>query len=185
MSTFQQIVDSIQASSHAVIPPAILQEFTRRLAAGNYTRDENPASHFCVYFAAFDPGRGQVFVGHHKKSGLWLFNGGHIDPGETALEAVKREIGEEWGLWVPEEQIGSPQLLTVTEIEDQPAIQCDRHYDIWYLIACDRAAFTPDPARLAEEFHQTEWLTPAAARTRITCPNNLQALSLIEQQFHL
>ena len=69
--------------------------FEKRLLEGKLTRDENPTSHFCVYFSAFDPKSQKVFIGFHKKSRLWLFNGGHMDKGETPMEAIKREMGEE------------------------------------------------------------------------------------------
>ena len=57
-------------------------KYKDRIKQGDFTRDENPASHFCVYFASFDENKKEIFIGHHKKSGLWLFNGGHIDKGE-------------------------------------------------------------------------------------------------------
>lgn len=161
------------------IPPATRQAFTRRLQEGNYTRDENPASHLCVYFAAYDPKRGEVFLGHHIKSNIWLFNGGHIDPGETPPEAVIREIGEEWGMTLSQAQIGDPRFLSVTEIDNMPEAPCRLHYDIWYFVAVDKAAFTPDLACLNEEFHQTRWLDRADAQRLITCTSSLQALDRI------
>lgn len=55
--------------------------FLARAREENLSRDENPESHFCVYFAAHDPTARELFLGHHKKSNLWIFNGGHIDKG--------------------------------------------------------------------------------------------------------
>lgn len=104
--------------------------FLKRLGEGNLTRDENPKIHFCVYFAAYDPSAKQIFLGHHKKSGLWLFNGGHIDEGETVWEALKREIAEEWGIETPIERMKPPRLLTLTEIENPAKQTCKLHYDI-------------------------------------------------------
>jgi 8-oxo-dGTP pyrophosphatase MutT (NUDIX family) len=37
---------------------------------------------------------------HHRKLGVWLYPGGHIDPWETPDEAVVREVHEETGLRV-------------------------------------------------------------------------------------
>src|SRR3990167_11175634 len=91
--------------------PDTSEKFLQRISEGNLTRDEEPYTHFCVYFAAFDPLKNNVFVGHHRKSGLWLFNGGHIDEGETLEEAIIREIGEEWGLEMKLDNIGDPKLL--------------------------------------------------------------------------
>jgi hypothetical protein len=64
----------------------IAKRFLDRLEQGILTKDENPVSHFCAYFSAYDPKVKEIFIGHHNKLGLWLFNGGHIDEGETTNE---------------------------------------------------------------------------------------------------
>lgn len=43
---------------------------------------------------------GRTLLLHHKKLGMWLPPGGHIDEGELPDEAVRREIREETGLEV-------------------------------------------------------------------------------------
>src|SRR5258706_5075312 len=69
-----------------------------RLEVGNYTREEDSASHFSVYFLPYNPKTGEVFIVDHKKSSLWLFPGGHVDKGELPLQTAIREIGEELGI---------------------------------------------------------------------------------------
>ena len=39
-----------------------------------------------------------VLLHEHKRLGIWIQPGGHIDPGETPWEAALRETGEETGL---------------------------------------------------------------------------------------
>lgn len=148
------------------------------------TRDENPQTHYCVYFAAYDPRAREVFVGHHKKSGLWLFNGGHIDDGETPEEALLREIGEEWGLEMKQDEIGEPKLLTITEINNPTKQTCTRHYDIWYFVPVDKGTFTPDEVLLSKEFYKTDWLNSKSARRVITDPSTLEAVSRFEDIFN-
>ncbi|HVU51533.1 MAG TPA: NUDIX domain-containing protein [Polyangia bacterium] len=41
---------------------------------------------------------GEVLLIRHKRLGAWLPVGGEIEPGETPLEAARRELGEETGL---------------------------------------------------------------------------------------
>lgn len=41
---------------------------------------------------------GRVLVIHHRRLGTWLPIGGEIEPGETPLEAARRELAEETGL---------------------------------------------------------------------------------------
>lgn len=155
------------------------QKFLSRLAEGNLTRDENPFTHFCVYFAVYDPTEKRVFMGQHKKSGLWLFNGGHIDKGETPSEALEREIMEELGLEMRAQDVGSPELLTLTKIEHPERQICQWHYDIWYFISTDCKIFQPSIRNIHKEFHDIRWLYFEEALTLVGDPNTLSAIHLL------
>lgn len=156
------------------------KKFLRRIGEGKLTRDENPATHFGVYFAGFDPKVREVFVGQHKKSDLWLFNGGHVDRGETLGETLEREMGEEWGFVHPAAKTLEPSLLTITEITNGRQI-CRRHYDIWYFAPVDKTGFSPDEVRLTKEFHEMKWLSFDTARGLITDSNTIIAVDTIEK----
>lgn len=41
---------------------------------------------------------GEVLLHRHKRLGIWLQPGGHVDPGETCERAALREVAEETGL---------------------------------------------------------------------------------------
>lgn len=161
----------------------ILREFRRRLAEGKLTRDENPLTHFCVFFAAFDPKRKLVFVGHHIKADLWLFNGGHIDKGELVGQAMQREMKEEWGFIPKAETMRAPSHLSVTKIRFPERQICQLHYDIWHFISVDKEKFFPDESRLAEEFHHIRWMTPAIARRKVTDANAMAVIDMLEAYF--
>ncbi len=47
---------------------------------------------------AYIVNEGKVLLVHHKKHGMWLPPGGHIDDNELPTEAAVREIKEETGL---------------------------------------------------------------------------------------
>lgn len=158
-------------------------KFRQKLQEGKLTRDEDPKIHFCAYFAACDYKKKQIFIGHHKKSGLWLFNGGHIDEGETLREAVKREVGEEWGLDISDLDVESPALLTTAEINNPIKQTCRLHLDIWHFINIDKDKFNPDPLKLAEEFYSVEWMNLARAREIVKDKGTLQAIDFIESNF--
>lgn len=151
--------------------------FKERLAEGLPTRDENPRSHFCVYFLPYDTKSKKVFMAHHKKSGLWLSPGGHIDQGEDLLRAVNREIDEELGVKGFFKNMPSPFLLTVTRIENQVQ-PCKAHYDIWFLVSTDGSNFNVD----ATEFHTAKWLAVNEAREIVADAANLKALELINNE---
>lgn len=70
----------------------------------------------------------QVLLGHHRKSGLWLPPGGHVDPGETPGQTIAREMHEE--LSVRLGPVGDPLFLTA-----QTTVGPNPHVDItfWYV----------------------------------------------------
>ena len=157
--------------------------FKERLEKGALTRDENAESHFCAYFAACDYKNKQLFIGHHIKSGLWLFNGGHIDEGEILAETVAREINEEWGLDANGLKVGEPALLTIAEIDNPTKQKCRLHLDVWHFSNVNQDEFNPDPLKIAEEFYSAEWMDLDKARQLITDQANLQALDFIEANY--
>ncbi len=57
------------------------------------------AKHFTASALVLGNSRSLLLV-DHKKLGVWLYPGGHIDPSETPDQAVLREVKEETGLEV-------------------------------------------------------------------------------------
>lgn len=170
----------------------VRQQFVNRIAQGNLTQEENAEQHFCVYFLPFNPDTGDVFLVHHKKSGLWISPGGHVDLGETLDQALAREVSEELGFTVDASQVERPFLLTVTQIksihghsvDELPAdapYACRQHYDVWFLVPTDGSNFAID----MEEFHETRWLTIAAALELVEDGNNREALKTIKHRLKL
>jgi 8-oxo-dGTP pyrophosphatase MutT (NUDIX family) len=161
----------------------VVLKFKHNLAEGKLTRDENPENHFCAYFAACDFKAKQFFIGHHKKAGLWLFNGGHVDKNETLRETVAREISEEWGLNINDLNVKEPALLTTTDINNPTKQTCRLHLDVWYFIDVDKNTFKPDLSKLAEEFHSVEWMDLAKAKQMISDKNTLKAIDFVESNY--
>lgn len=54
-----------------------------------------PPLHLIAYFVVVDGDF--VLLGDHRKSGRWLPGGGHVEPGESPHETVRRECLEEFG----------------------------------------------------------------------------------------
>lgn len=59
----------------------------------------------------------------HKWNGAWAIPGGHIEAGEAAIDAVKREVKEETGL-----EIDSATFLCYQECLFDPAFYKSRHF---------------------------------------------------------
>jgi len=162
---------------------SVASKFLERIEDGKLTIQENPENHFCIYFAAYDNKNKELFIGQHKKSGLWLFNGGHIDEGENSQETLKREIDEEWGLDIGIFKINNPPFLSLTKINNPAKQICRLHYDIWYFIKVDKDSFKPDKEKVLEEFYEVNWLSIKKAREVIKEKNTLAGIDFIEEHY--
>lgn len=102
--------------------------------------------------------RGVVLL-KHRRLGLWLQPGGHIEVGETPWEGARREAIEETGLelqFAETDDVGIPHLVHV-DVHDGG--RGHTHLDLRYVLQGD--ACDPDPpAGESQEIGWFEW--PAA-----------------------
>lgn len=96
--------------------------------------------HFTVSGFVVDDGR--TLLHWHRKNGMWLPPGGHIDPDEDPAQAVVREVEEETGIVahvVPHvaplafalpAQIAPPYAVLVEDIAEGP----HQHIDLVYFL---------------------------------------------------
>lgn len=85
-------------------------------------------------------GAGRVLLHRHKRLGIWLQPGGHLEPGEGPWDAAVRETREETGV-VASHPAGAPLLVHV-DVHEGPRGHV--HLDLRYLLHADgRAALTP------------------------------------------
>lgn len=103
--------------------------------------------------------RGVVLL-RHKRLGIWLQPGGHVDPGETPWDAARREAQEETGLEVdfagPFAADGVPALIHV-DVHDGG--RGHTHLDLRYLLTGGDA----DPAPPEGESQEIGWFAWPAA----------------------
>lgn len=116
-----------------------------------------PPVHLVSYFVVLDEKRGELLLVAHRKAGLWLPSGGHVEPMEDPWDTVVRECREELFIdAVPSVVAGrQPFFLTVTQTRGQ-----GRHTDVslWYVLRADVGsvgAFDED------EFSAIKWLSPS------------------------
>jgi 8-oxo-dGTP pyrophosphatase MutT (NUDIX family) len=162
----------------------VARKFLERVRQGRLTKEENSRDHFCVYFAAYDLKTKEFFIGLHKKSGLWLFNGGHIDKGENPQEALEREMIEEWGFKMKTEEPGLASLRTITDVRRNDNHSCELHYDYWYFVPVDKTTFKPKDELLKIEFHEIGWKSPEEAIELVEDVNTLLAVNKISERFN-
>lgn len=140
-----------------------------------------PDPHLVAYFLLADPLTKKILLVDHKKAGLWLPAGGHVELNEHPKETVKREIVEELGIQA-DFLIAEPFFLTVTKTIGQTAGHTD--ISLWY-------ALKGSASNLYEydrnEFLQVAWFSyhdipyersdPNLKR----CINKLSALKVLDE----
>ena len=100
--------------------------------------------------------RGRLLLiqrGTEPNKGLWSFPGGHIEPGETLFEAVKREAGEETGIEV--------EPLELFQTHDWIARDDAGRVCFHYLENLVRARYLAGKARSGDDAVQARWVTEA------------------------
>ncbi|MTV27655.1 NUDIX domain-containing protein [Nitriliruptoraceae bacterium ZYF776] len=102
---------------------------------------------------------GRVVLHRHKRLGLWLQPGGHVDGDESAADAAVRETREETGLVARHPDAG-PRLVHV-DLHEGPRGHV--HLDVRYLLFADtQAGFAPE----AGESPDVAWCSPQEAAAR-------------------
>jgi 8-oxo-dGTP diphosphatase len=119
-----------------VTPPSV----TRIPCVGAVIRDE--AGRLLMILRGHDPGRG-----------LWSIPGGRIEPGETAEDAVVREVREETGL-----EVRCGPLLGTAELPGLAGAVVDIRDYRAYLVA----GATPTPTA-GDDAADARWVTDAEA----------------------
>ena len=79
------------------------------------------------YVVVLSKYQGKILLSRHKDRTTWETQGGHIEPGETPLEAARRELYEESGAiefdirpvfdyWAGDEKVGASGQVFAAEI---------------------------------------------------------------------
>jgi 8-oxo-dGTP pyrophosphatase MutT (NUDIX family) len=159
------------------MPPERVLARIRRDVAERVPVDEREATSIAAFLTAFDRldapldqesdpvhvtgsglvvgPRGVVLL-EHKRLGIWLQPGGHIDPGESPWDAALRESREETGLDVgyagPVGPDGVPELI---HVDVHAGGRGHTHLDLRYLLDGGDA----DPSPPEGESQQIGWFT--------------------------
>lgn len=98
--------------------------------------------------------RGIVLL-HHKRLGIWVQPGGHIEPGETPQHAALRESREETGLPIRHPSGGA----RLVHVDAHDGGRGHRHFDFRYVLL----GMATDPTPGFGESQQVRWCTPDEA----------------------
>src|ERR1700749_881114 len=89
--------------------------------------------------SAFVVGRRGIVLLRHRRLGIWVQPGGHVDPGETPWDGARREAIEETGLAV--RPLGAEPELAHVDVH--AGGRGHTHLDLRYLFTADDADPSP------------------------------------------
>jgi 8-oxo-dGTP pyrophosphatase MutT (NUDIX family) len=108
-----------------------------------------------------------VLLLKHRRLGIWVQPGGHIDAGETPWDAARREVQEETGLRVVFSGVPRGQAIyQVDHVDVHPGPRGHTHLDLRYLMQAGADGSSIDPCPPPEESQEVEWLGWDAAIER-------------------
>lgn len=96
-----------------------------------------------------------LVLGH--RNGAWVFPKGHLDPGETALQAALREVEEEAG-------VAAVRLGTLTQTTRYTNARGEKRVITWFPMTTQATA----PVLREATFPRGAFLPPAEARVRLS-----------------
>jgi 8-oxo-dGTP pyrophosphatase MutT (NUDIX family)/GNAT superfamily N-acetyltransferase len=123
-------------------------------------------NHFTATGFVFNS-NGEILMIKHKKFGVWLPPGGHVDENELPCETVVREIFEETGvtakvvtaaqdMGIPTDSCELPLPMQI-KLEDIEGTGLHNHIDLIYLCRTDDSKLNPQVG----EIDDIGWFTPA------------------------
>jgi 8-oxo-dGTP pyrophosphatase MutT (NUDIX family) len=149
-------------------------------AHDSWERSHFAPGHFTASAFVLSPDRRALILIHHRKLGIWVQPGGHVDATDPDLEsAARREVAEEVGL-------GALQILTdrgalfdvdIHEIPERGTEPAHQHFDVRFAFVAQTLDFTR-----SEEVAEARWIplddvaTVTRDRSVLRAVGKLQAL---------
>jgi 8-oxo-dGTP pyrophosphatase MutT (NUDIX family) len=120
--------------------------------------DEEANEHHVTVGALIVSSRGMI-LHRHKRLGIWVQPGGHVDAGESAEVACLREAAEETGL-----EVHHLTPVRLFHVDVHPGPSGHTHYDLRYLVVGEARDPSPPPGESPEVY----WFDFDAAAERAT-----------------
>jgi 8-oxo-dGTP pyrophosphatase MutT (NUDIX family) len=137
-----------------------------------------PDTHLVCYFVLLDSETNQILLTAHKKSGLWLPPGGHVEVDEHPLNTVKREAEEELSIEA-EFIMDTPFFLTISR-----TVGASQHTDVslWYLLKGNSSI---QYNYAVEEFDQIRWFRPEEIPYSLSDRNMVRLINKLNKSLTL
>ena len=129
----------------------------------------------CSYY------KGQWLLSRHEIRDTWETQGGHVESGETPMEAAKRELYEESGV-SPNSLIKLTSMCYVRADCFSDKARANWAHDTYVIPEYSFAFECNEDISISREHTEILWLTYAEAMTRLTWDSNKTALYEIHQR---
>ena len=150
------------------------------VSPGAFSRAHFVPGHFTASAFVLSPARDALLLILHKKLGLWLQPGGHVEPGDLSLgAAARREVLEEVGIALAEQQ--EPALFDV-DVHVIPPHKLDpahEHFDVRYCFVAPQLDFLA-----SSEVVRAEWVALARIEQRTSDVSVLRAVEKLRGHQH-
>lgn len=93
-----------------------------------------------------------IFLGNENN--IYQFPGGHLEAGETFIECLKREVLEETGIEIDDNEIKRPFMKVTYLNKDWPEIGKNRKSEIYYYLI--ETSKNPDMSRVKYTCHEKQ-----------------------------
>jgi 8-oxo-dGTP pyrophosphatase MutT (NUDIX family) len=146
----------VPADAKEAADRAAMLDFLAGLAQPFSAQQE--AAHFTASALVVDEARGRTCLVLHRKLGLWLQPGGHVEPDDRSIAlAALREVREETGL---DSRLAAdaPVHLDIHEIPERADRPAHLHLDVRFL-----AVAADDELTLSDESTDVRWWPLAEA----------------------
>jgi len=116
-----------------------------------FSREQHVA-HFTASALVVDEARMRTALVHHRKLGIWVQPGGHLDPADASIgDAALREVREETGI---DGTLGPLVHLDIHEIPARHDMPAHLHLDVRFVVVAPG-----DELQLSDESTDLRWYT--------------------------
>jgi 8-oxo-dGTP pyrophosphatase MutT (NUDIX family) len=134
--------------------------------------------HFTASAFVLSPSRDALLLIHHRKLGLWVQPGGHVEPSDSSvLEAARREVREEVGVQALELDHEGLFDVDVHAIPARGPTPAHEHFDVRFLFRARDPAF-----EASNEVLNAKWVVLAEVARSGADESVLRAVRKVQQR---